>query len=89
MIPSMQGSVFAPDLQLMTIAAYACFPQPLGPGFEDMTEPPLGRQSGPGMAVMTQPSPRETIAARIKQMINSQSRELRDGPISALPADAV
>jgi hypothetical protein len=41
------------------------------------------------MAVMTQPSPRETIAARIKQMINSQSRELRDGPISALPADAV
>jgi hypothetical protein len=42
MIPSMQGSVFAPDLQLMTIAAYACFPQPLGPGFEDLTEPPIG-----------------------------------------------
>jgi hypothetical protein len=41
MIPSMQGSVFAPDLQLMTIAAYACFPQPLGPGFEDLTEPPI------------------------------------------------
>jgi hypothetical protein len=42
MIPSMQGSVFAPDLQLMTIAAYACFPQPLGPGFEGLTEPPIG-----------------------------------------------
>jgi hypothetical protein len=27
---------------LMTIAAYACFPQPLGPGFEDLTEPPIG-----------------------------------------------
>jgi hypothetical protein len=34
MIPSMQGSVFAPDLQLMTIAAYACFPQPLDPALK-------------------------------------------------------
>jgi hypothetical protein len=41
------------------------------------------------MAVMTQPSPKETIAVPVKQMIDSWSPGLRAGPISALPADAV